>query len=126
MGERRPDELLKERVINLLGRGTLVEPVGIEIRFRRGTADEVSLPFRPYISARGIDEQRAILDWSLAREGEDVAALGLDRDLEPGHGGDRPSAGAGAVDERAAGNPRAVLEADGHDGAAVPLDLGHL
>ena len=84
------------------------------------------LSFRTHIGARRVDEQRAVLHRPPAREREDVAALGLDRNRKAGHRRNRPAAGAGAVDERAAGDARAVLQTHGDDGGAVALDRGHL
>ena len=61
----------------------------------------------------------------LARlEHEDVALARLDRQRQPGHGGDLAGRRPGRVDDRAGLQPFAIVEQNGADPIALPLDAG--
>ncbi len=109
--ERRPDRFLEEGEIDLE-----IIAVGVGLGRRRGAAKihlalARRLAFGAGVDAGRVDEERAGGHLVTAGEAEDEALLLMHRKLGADERGDlAPARGAGAIDEGAASDARAVRE----------------
>src|SRR4051812_14861552 len=121
MRKRRPDPLLEERPVDLLGRGIVVVPARVRARRRGGPADKPPA-LRRAPAAGVVDEEGKPREPLGAGEAEHRGALGRHRNLDAGERRQRAPAGTGAIRDRAAGDRGSVGEAGGGDAPAVTVE----
>lgn len=120
VGQRRPDQILEQGMVNRQRR-----IVRVARRRRRDTRDVVT-PLGPQPDAARVDEEGTAAQGLGGVDDEHRARAGPHRQVDPQHGGNRPCPGAGGIDHDVTSEALAVAQLDGGDPPPGPFRADEL